>query len=154
MVMIERGDKNISPKLTNLLTKTQNIINQDSVESADVRGQFYQKLGFLLCGVVILSAGSFLSTFGIVWGKYACFVCRGQFYRDLGPSCAWNCHPLHWLFFDLISKPQEGSTRASLLGMLVTGKGISAFPRQLQLPAFFSLLLREKASGRGGSFKD
>jgi hypothetical protein len=57
--MIERGDKNISPKLTNLLTKTQNIINQDSVESADVRGQFYQKLGFLLCGVVILSAGSF-----------------------------------------------------------------------------------------------
>jgi len=57
--MIERGDKNISPKLTNLLTKTQNIINQDSVESADVRGQLYQKLGFLLCGVVILSAGSF-----------------------------------------------------------------------------------------------
>jgi hypothetical protein len=56
--------------------------------------------------------------------------------------------------FDLISKPQERSTRASLLRMVVTGKGICAFPRQLQLPAFYSLLLRESSSGAGGSFKD
>jgi hypothetical protein len=56
--------------------------------------------------------------------------------------------------YDLISKPQEGSTRVSLLGMLVTVLRGSAHSQTVAAPGIFlPFLLRERASGRGGSFK-
>jgi hypothetical protein len=62
-------------------------------------------------------------------------------------------------FYDLISKPQEGSTRVSLLGMLVTVLRGSAhsLPATVAAPGIFLPFAsgeRERASGRGGSFKD
>ncbi len=123
--------------MTNLITKTQNIIDQDLVELADVRGQFYQKLGFLLCGVVILSAGSFLINCRKRIGEI--HVLRVQ--RTILPGFrTFLCVELSSFplaLFDLISKPREGSTPASLLRMLVTGKGDLRIPATVAAPGIF-----------------
>jgi hypothetical protein len=154
MVMIERGDKNIGPKLTNLITKTQEhyqsgfsgIGSCERTILPEIRISFVRSC-HPLCWLFFIN---FRNRMGEI------HVLRVQ--RTILPGLrTFLCVELSsspLALFDLISKPQEGSTRASLLGMLVAGKGICEFPRQLQLPAFFSLLLRERASGRGGSFKD
>jgi hypothetical protein len=57
-------------------------------------GQFYQKLGFILCGVVILSAGSFWPNFESAGGKYACVVvANASCDRCNGNASCDRCEP-------------------------------------------------------------